>query len=123
MKLSPHSAAQSGVDAALDFRGFQIGINLHIDPHPMAMGGQSFCAGSSLITENIPILTTLKSWKYGLESPFKVDVYYVPTAVSLAVITTIIGTALPSAIRLSNSTSGLAKRCHSVSSPPMPWSR
>ncbi|MEO8738937.1 MAG: SPFH and helix-turn-helix domain-containing protein [Casimicrobiaceae bacterium] len=32
-----------------------------------------------LITDNIPILTDLKGWKYGLESPFKADVYYVIT--------------------------------------------
>lgn len=35
----------------------------------------------SLTTENIPILTTLKSWKYGFESPFKADVYYIVTRV------------------------------------------
>ncbi len=29
-----------------------------------------------LTTENMPILTTLKSWKYGFNSPFKCDVYY-----------------------------------------------
>lgn len=33
----------------------------------------------TLTTDNIPILTTLKSWKYGFESPFKADVYYVVT--------------------------------------------
>jgi excisionase family DNA binding protein len=33
----------------------------------------------TLTTENIPILTRLKSWKYGFESPFKVDIYYVTT--------------------------------------------
>jgi excisionase family DNA binding protein len=33
----------------------------------------------TLTTDNIPILTTLKSWKYGFESPFKVDIYYVIT--------------------------------------------
>src|SRR6187402_2323434 len=33
----------------------------------------------TLQTENIPILTKLKSWKFGLESPFKADVYYVIT--------------------------------------------
>jgi membrane protease subunit (stomatin/prohibitin family) len=27
----------------------------------------------------MPILTTIKSWKYGFESPFKADVYYVST--------------------------------------------
>jgi len=32
-----------------------------------------------LTTDNIPILTDLKGWKYGLESPFKADVYYVVT--------------------------------------------
>lgn len=32
-----------------------------------------------LTTRNMPILTSLKSWKYGFESPFKVDVYYVNT--------------------------------------------
>ena len=35
----------------------------------------------TLTTDNIPILTTLKSWKYGFESPFKADVYYVITRV------------------------------------------
>jgi hypothetical protein len=32
-----------------------------------------------LVTDNIPILSTLKGWKYGFESPFKADVYYVTT--------------------------------------------
>lgn len=32
-----------------------------------------------LTTDNIPILTTIKSWKYGFESPFKADIYYVVT--------------------------------------------
>ncbi len=29
-----------------------------------------------LSTSNMPILTKLKSWKYGFESPFKVDIYF-----------------------------------------------
>lgn len=33
----------------------------------------------TLTTDNIPILTSLKSWMYGFESPFKADVYYVTT--------------------------------------------
>jgi membrane protease subunit (stomatin/prohibitin family) len=33
----------------------------------------------SLTTDNIPVLTRLKGWKYGFESPFKADVYYVVT--------------------------------------------
>lgn len=42
--------------------------------------GDIFSPGKhSLITENIPILTTLKSWKFGFESPFKADVYYIIT--------------------------------------------
>ena len=30
----------------------------------------------TLTTDNIPVLSTLKGWKYGFESPFKADVYY-----------------------------------------------
>jgi excisionase family DNA binding protein len=42
--------------------------------------GDQFGPGKhTLTTDNIPILTRLKSWKYGLESPFKADVYYVVT--------------------------------------------
>lgn len=33
----------------------------------------------TLTTDNIPILATLKGWKYGFESPFKADVYFVNT--------------------------------------------
>jgi excisionase family DNA binding protein len=33
----------------------------------------------TLTTDNIPILTKLKSWKYAFNSPFKADVYYVTT--------------------------------------------
>ena len=32
-----------------------------------------------LQTSNMPILTALKSWKYGFNSPFKADVYFVNT--------------------------------------------
>ena len=35
----------------------------------------------TLVTDNIPVLTNLKSWKYALESPFKADVYFVVTRV------------------------------------------
>jgi membrane protease subunit (stomatin/prohibitin family) len=35
----------------------------------------------TLTTDNIPVLTTLKGWKYGFESPFKADVYYVVTRI------------------------------------------
>ncbi len=32
-----------------------------------------------LITENLPVLTKLKSWKYGFNSPFKAEVYFINT--------------------------------------------
>lgn len=32
-----------------------------------------------LETENLPILTTLQSWSYGFESPFKAEVYFIST--------------------------------------------
>lgn len=42
--------------------------------------GDTFAPGKwSLTTDNIPILSTLKGWKYGFESPFKADVYFVTT--------------------------------------------
>ena len=33
----------------------------------------------SLSTQNMPVMTTLRSWKYGFESPFKAEVYFVST--------------------------------------------
>ncbi|MEM7186299.1 MAG: SPFH domain-containing protein [Bacteroidota bacterium] len=33
----------------------------------------------TLNTNNLPILTTLKGWKYGFDSPFKAEVYFVNT--------------------------------------------
>jgi len=42
--------------------------------------GDSFKPGKhTLTTDNIPILTRLASWKFGFNSPFKADVYYVIT--------------------------------------------
>ncbi len=42
--------------------------------------GDCFQPGKhSLVTDNIPVLTKLKGWKYGFQSPFKADVYYVTT--------------------------------------------
>ena len=37
----------------------------------------------TLTTQNIPILTTLKSWKYGFDSPFKAEVYFINTTEQL----------------------------------------
>ncbi len=33
----------------------------------------------TLTTQNIPILSSLKGWKYGFDSPFKAEVYFVST--------------------------------------------
>jgi membrane protease subunit (stomatin/prohibitin family) len=33
----------------------------------------------TLETQNLPLLSTLQGWKYGFESPFKAEVYYVST--------------------------------------------
>ncbi len=42
--------------------------------------GDTFGPGKhTLATDNIPVLTRLKGWKYGFESPFKADLYYVNT--------------------------------------------
>ena len=42
--------------------------------------GDTFGPGKhTLTTDNIPVLTTLKGWKYGFNTPFKADVYYVNT--------------------------------------------
>jgi excisionase family DNA binding protein len=42
--------------------------------------GDTFGPGKhTLVTENIPVLATLKGWKYGFNTPFKTDVYYVNT--------------------------------------------
>ena len=40
--------------------------------------GDTYGPGThTLTTNNTPILSTLKGWKYGFESPFKADVYFV----------------------------------------------
>jgi excisionase family DNA binding protein len=42
--------------------------------------GDTFTPGKhTLATENIPVLTKLKSWKYAFNSPFKADVFYITT--------------------------------------------
>ncbi|MDB6119820.1 MAG: DNA-binding protein [Verrucomicrobiaceae bacterium] len=42
--------------------------------------GDTFTPGKySLTTDNIPIMSTLKGWKYGFNSPFKADVYFINT--------------------------------------------
>src|SRR5437762_13996827 len=42
--------------------------------------GDTFGPGKhTLTTDNIPILSTLQGWKYGMESPFKADIYFINT--------------------------------------------
>jgi excisionase family DNA binding protein len=42
--------------------------------------GDTYQPGTwTLTTDNTPILNNLKGWKYGFESPFKADVYYLNT--------------------------------------------
>ncbi len=42
--------------------------------------GDTFGPGRhTLTTDNIPVLSRLRGWKYGFESPFKADVYFVTT--------------------------------------------
>ncbi len=42
--------------------------------------GDTFGPGKHrLVTDNLPVLTRLESWKYGMESPFKADVYFINT--------------------------------------------
>ena len=42
--------------------------------------GDTFGPGKhSLTTDNIPVLTRIKSWPFGFNSPFKADVYFVST--------------------------------------------
>jgi excisionase family DNA binding protein len=42
--------------------------------------GDNFGPGRHrLTTDNIPLLTRLRSWKYGFDSPFKTDIYFLNT--------------------------------------------
>ena len=63
-------------------------IESHFQLHPSQVAqfvylgqfGDTFGPGKhSLVTDNIPVLSTLKGWKYGFESPFKADVYFINT--------------------------------------------
>ena len=49
-------------------------------PFYLGQFGDTYGPGKhELTTDNIPVLCDLKGWKYGFESPFKADVYYVVT--------------------------------------------
>ena len=67
-------------------KDIMMGAQLVVRPAQMAVfvnEGQIadvFTPGTyTLNTQNMPIMTKLKSWKYGFESPFKADVFYVAT--------------------------------------------
>ncbi len=67
-------------------KDIMMGAQLVVRPAQMAVfvnEGQVadvFTPGTyTLNTQNMPLLTKLKSWKYGFESPFKADVFYVTT--------------------------------------------
>ena len=46
----------------------------------LGQSGDTFQPGKyTLTTDNIPLLTKLQSWKYGFNSPFKADVFYITT--------------------------------------------
>ena len=63
-------------------RGAQLIVRESQDVQFVYLGqyGDLFAPGKySLTTDNIPILTRLKGWKYGFESPFKADIYFLTT--------------------------------------------
>lgn len=67
-------------------KDIMMGAQLVVRPAQMAVfvnEGQVadvFSPGTyTLNTQNMPVMTKLKSWKYGFESPFKADVFYVST--------------------------------------------
>jgi len=63
-------------------RGAQLIIRESQPAHFVYLGqfGDTFRPGKyRLTTDNIPVLTKLKGWKYGFDSPFKADVYFVTT--------------------------------------------
>ena len=69
-----------------DDRAIKRGAQLVVRPSQAAqfiyLGefGDTFTPGTySLTTANMPVLTRLRSWRYGFESPFKADVFFVAT--------------------------------------------
>jgi membrane protease subunit (stomatin/prohibitin family) len=45
--------------------------------HEGEIGDVFYPGRYELVTQNLPVLTTLKSWKYAFNAPFKCDVYFV----------------------------------------------
>jgi membrane protease subunit (stomatin/prohibitin family) len=66
--------------AQLIVRESQTAIFLNEGRVHQGQNGDVFLAGRHVLkTENLPILASLKGWKYGFESPFKADVYFINT--------------------------------------------
>lgn len=61
--------------AKLTVRGSQVAVFVHEGEFADVFKPGMY----ELKTENIPLLTMLKSWKYGFNSPFKSEVYFVNT--------------------------------------------
>ena len=64
-------------NAQLIVRESQIAQFVYLGKYADAMGPGKH----TLTTENIPVLSTILGWKYGFETPFKADVYYITTRV------------------------------------------
>lgn len=61
--------------AQLIVRESQIAVFMHEGEFADVFGPGRY----ELTTQNIPVLTTLRSWKYAFDAPFKCDIYYVST--------------------------------------------
>ena len=69
----PHHNSEIKNGAQLIVREGQVAVFIH-----EGQIGDVFTPGLyTLTTQNLPILTTLKSWKYKFNSPFKCEVYFV----------------------------------------------
>jgi len=71
----PHNNNEIKNDAKLVVREGQVAIFVH-----EGQMGDVFTPGLyTLTTQNIPVLSSLKGWKYGFDSPFKCEVYFINT--------------------------------------------
>lgn len=71
----PHQNNEIKNGAKLVVREGQVAILIH-----EGQMGDVFQPGLyTLTTQNIPVLSSLKGWKYGFDSPFKCEVYFINT--------------------------------------------
>lgn len=71
----PRNDNEIKAGAQLIVRESQVAVFMHEGEFGDVFGPGRY----ELSTQNIPVLTTLKSWKYTFNSPFKCDIYYVAT--------------------------------------------